>query len=182
MSGTVTEMTPAGPLSVVGVRVALTDAGTARFVLSDQNGHYSIPNLHNGSVQVQSTGNGFQTDNRVVILEGDTQVDIQLVRIPPPPTFTVSGVVFEMTAAGQAPVQGVWMWCDDCDESDVNPLYTDANGFYTFSGLPNGVHPLLLSKSGYSLVAPTHGPGEKDVTVNGNTRFDIQLVRDDSQH
>jgi hypothetical protein len=185
MSGTVTEMTPAGPLSVVGVRVALTDAGNARFVVSDQNGHYSIPNLHNGAVQVQSTRNGFETDSRVVMLEGDTRFDIQLIRIPPPPTFTVSGVVFEMTAAGQVPVQGVWMWCDDCDQSDIElPLLTDANGFYTFSGLTNGVHPLLLSKSGYSVVAPTpgHGPGETAVTVNGDTRFDIQLAKDGSQH
>ena len=96
MSGTVTEMTPAGPLSVVGVRVALTDAGNARFVVSDQNGHYSIPNLHNRAVQVQSTLNGFETDSRVVMLEGDTRFDIQLIRIPPPPTFTVSGVVLKL--------------------------------------------------------------------------------------
>jgi hypothetical protein len=107
-----------------------------------------------------------------------------LIRAQGPPTFTVSGVVFEMTASGTTPVQGVWMWCDDCDESDVNPLFTDANGFYTFSGLPNGVHPLLLSKGGYSVVAqtPGHEPGETAVTVSGDTRFDIQLVKDGSQH
>ena len=96
-------------------------------------------------------------------------------------TYTLSGVVFEMTAAGRTPIQGAWVYCDSCG----GPLGhtaadTDANGFYSLPGTANGYTPLIVSKDGYGLAGGlTSGPmvGWITATVHGDTTFDLELVR-----
>jgi hypothetical protein len=104
---------------------------------------------------------------------------------------SLSGVVFELTPTGQVPVQGVSVYCDACGEVGHTWRTTDTAGFYSFSGdLAHGggvwvnasdVTPLLVRKEGYAVSDPAgtfpDGTGRKNVTVNGDTRFDIQLVR-----
>lgn len=80
------------------------------------------------------------------------------------------------------PVEGVQLYCDSCGSPDGHTFTsTDANGFYSFSWARNGVHPLLVWKDGYVVVDPTgmlsDGTGVKNATVNGDTRFDIEVVR-----
>ena len=105
--------------------------------------------------------------------------------LPPPgpqPTYTLSGVVFEMTPTGQVPVEGVELYCDSCG-SPVGHTFTstDANGSYSFSWAQNGVHSLLVWRAGYDVINPTRrlsdGTAVRDATVVGDTRFDIQIVR-----
>jgi hypothetical protein len=100
----------------------------------------------------------------------------------PQPTYTLSGVVSELTAAGKAPAEGVRLYCDSCGSPDGHTFTSsDGNGYYSFSWARNGVHPLLVWKDGYDVVDPTgrlaDGTAVTNATVDGDTRFDIQIVR-----
>lgn len=106
--------------------------------------------------------------------------------VPPAPvpqlTYTLSGVVSEETAAGRVPAESVQLYCDSCGSPDGHTFTSsDANGFYSFSWARNGVHPLLVWKDGYVVVDPSgtlsDGRAVKNATVDGDTRFDIQIVR-----
>jgi hypothetical protein len=99
---------------------------------------------------------------------------------------TLSGVVSEVTPTGQTPIEGVTVECDDCGESGHTWAHTDADGLYSFTGVwvSSGIRTLLwVSKEGYQdpagAPAPPglSGPGWREVTINGDTQFDIQLVR-----
>jgi hypothetical protein len=104
-----------------------------------------------------------------------------------PPTtvakFTLSGVVFEVTPAGKTPVDGVLIYCDTCGPVGHSDRTTDATGAYSFEEVANGRTTLVLgSKLGYNLSRqdepePTGWMGGVYATVSGDTRFDIQLVR-----
>ncbi len=66
-------------------------------------------------------------------------------------------------------------------------MNTDKDGFYSFKGvwLSSGIAtPLRVAKDGYQDPAglPPRttmplGPGWREVLINGDTRFDMQLVR-----
>lgn len=100
----------------------------------------------------------------------------------PQPTYTLSGVVSEVTAAGSVPAEGVQLYCDSCGSPDGHTFTsTDANGSYTFAWTRNGVHPLLVWKDGYLVIDPSgalsDGRAVKNATVDGDTQFNIQIVR-----
>lgn len=163
LSGTVSEVTPTGQRPVEGVRVEETNLHAR--ATTDKNGFYSISGLYGGSSSLSVTLEGYETDRRDVTIKGDTRLDIQLV---PRATYTLSGVVSEVTPTGQAPVEGVWV-----TESYFHAgLWTDTHGLYIFRG-PFGAglnDTVWFSKEGYE-------PVLRDVTINGDTRLDIQLVR-----
>ena len=105
-------------------------------------------------------------------------------RAPAPDVLigTLSGVVFEVTSAGNVvPVEGVQVYCDACGLGHVS-TYTDGNGAYSFTDVKAAVYPLLVAKRGYTLVRPT-GPGSGgwmgtiNAHVNGDTRFDIEVIQ-----
>jgi hypothetical protein len=118
---------------------------------------------------------------------------------PPPPAppggvtlgvlrdYTLSGVVFEMTPTGKMPIQGVDVYCEPCGAETHSWSTTDENGFYSFTGVWNaGVFatPISVQKDGYTdpggveTTPPNpQGPGWREVMVNGDTRFDVELVR-----
>jgi hypothetical protein len=101
---------------------------------------------------------------------------------PVPQLYTLSGVVRELSAAGNVPAEGVELYCDSCGSRDGHTFTSsDASGFYSFSWARNGVHPLLVWKDGYVVVDPTgtlsDGRAVKNATVDGDTRFDIEIVR-----
>jgi hypothetical protein len=110
--------------------------------------------------------------------------------VPPAPapqpvplmTYTLSGVVSELTAAGKVPAEGVQLYCDSCGSPDGHTFTaSDANGLYTFVWAVNGVHRLLVWKDGYDVIDAqdwlADGTAVKNATVDGDTRFDIQIVR-----
>ena len=109
---------------------------------------------------------------------------------PAPGTlYSLSGVVFEATPAGNAPVPGVEVYCEPCGPPDGHlGQVTDARGAFSFDGVKGvarGSIPILLAKQGYVLPnqPDQSGPtglswmGGVSVTVTGDTRFDIQVIR-----
>jgi hypothetical protein len=103
--------------------------------------------------------------------------------------YSVSGVVFEVTAAGDIPVKGVEVYCDPCGPFGHSARFTDADGRYSFAGeegsVAAGTIPLLLAKEGYKLPhqPDQSGPsrlswmGSVAVVVSGDTRHDIHITR-----
>jgi hypothetical protein len=102
---------------------------------------------------------------------------------------TISGVVFEQTVSGRTPIEGVAVYCELCGEATHSWALTDSNGLYAFSGgvWNAGAFPTSLSvrKAGYvdppalPAVTPPNpaGSGWREVMVRGNTRFDMELVK-----
>ena len=110
---------------------------------------------------------------------------------PPPPSgfppgvfsdYILSGVVFETTAAGRSPIEGVGVYCELCGTDTHSWASTDSDGFYSFTGIWNagvGPTPLYVEKAEYvdPPGPPSPGPGWRSVTITADTRFDIELVR-----
>lgn len=111
---------------------------------------------------------------------------------PPATTFsnvTLSGLVFEQTVNGREPVAAVAVYCEPCGAETHTWADTDSNGFYSFNGVwTDATHfptRILVRKDGYADPAglpkttPPNpsGPGWREVVVNGDTRFDMELVR-----
>lgn len=118
---------------------------------------------------------------------------------PPGPAFliadvTVSGVVYEVTPTGEAPIEGVGI-ANGKGAFRMVPQLTDGNGFFSFrpvwvcpcSGspsIPAGTTFLIIGKNGYedppglpeSVFRP-HGTGYRDVMIDGDTHVRMQLVR-----
>jgi hypothetical protein len=102
---------------------------------------------------------------------------------------TLSGMVFEETLNGRAPIEHASVYCEPCGVETHTWAYTDSNGFYTFTGVwtdPSHFPTrILITKEGYAdpvglpKTTPPNpaGPGWREVVVNGDTRFDAQLVR-----
>ena len=110
---------------------------------------------------------------------------------------TVSGVVYEKTATGDVPIEGVSISNGE-GMGRMTPQLTDANGFFSFTpvwvcpcaGDPGngpvaaGMTFLIVRKSGYqdppdlpqSVFRP-HDTGYRDVKIAGNTHVRLELVR-----
>ena len=120
---------------------------------------------------------------------------------PPPPVgeprpagltgFALSGVAYESTRTGRVPLEGVTVYCDACGREGHSWSYTDRDGQYGFSGdiatgggvflAADSTTHLWVSKDGYDVVGSDRtlpdGSGRKIVRLNGDTIFDIELVR-----
>ena len=110
---------------------------------------------------------------------------------PPGPftaDVTLSGVVFEVTPAGPVPIEDAWVYCELCGEDTHSWSRTDANGAYRFTGVwglggvPTSVgieKDGFLDPVGLPRTTPPNpsGPGWREVRIDGDTRFDIELVR-----
>ena len=107
------------------------------------------------------------------------------VRQPwPPGVFTphvsVAGVVFEIVHDREVPIEHAWVYCELCGEETHSGMYTDDKGFYTFKGVWDNNLPISVIKQGYQDPRGTDLPDgyvRREVTVNGDTRFNIQLAR-----
>lgn len=176
LTGTVTEMTSSGPMPLEGAVVR--DLGSGQESTTDGSGVYALSGLPATTRAVLASKVSYASISRTVALTADARLDFELGRII---THTLSGVVFEMTPGGRLPVAGVTLYCDGCG-SPVGHTYTesDANGQYRFEWSPNGSTPLWVSKAGYALAGNQPlgtMPGYIVPTVEGDTRFDIELVR-----
>lgn len=177
LSGAVLETAAIGSAPIERARVV--DVGSGRSAMTDTQGLFSIPGLPTKTRSISVTRGGYVTQFTTVTMDGDVQLELRLERVV---TYTLSGVVFEITPAGQVPIEGVEVYCDSCGSPDGHTfVYTDANGFYSLSWTLNGVHPLFVRKVGYEIFDPTgklrDALGRIGATVRGDTRFDIQLAR-----
>lgn len=177
LSGAVTEMTATGPTPVGGARIVDTSSGLS--AVTNFSGSYSMPGLSATSHALSVSKDGYVPETMTVTLTADTQLDIRLDRVV---SYILSGVVYEMTVAGQAPIEGVEIYCDSCGSPMGHTfVHTDSAGFYSLAWAMNGVHPLFVTKAGYEIVDPTgtlrDSIGRIKATVRGDTRFDIELVR-----
>ena len=101
------------------------------------------------------------------------------------PDNSLSGVVSEMTSAGLVPLAGVEIYCDACGEFGHTYVTTDEKGAYDFGrdGIwsdDGDVIAILITKDGYNVSGGSQGPSgwpTKYVRINGDTRFDFQMVR-----
>lgn len=114
----------------------------------------------------------------------------------PPGTLrgvSLSGVVYELTPTGRRPIAAAVVYCELCGEETHTFATGNEDGFYHFSGdlakgggvwvVPGVPTPIAV---GYynkdyedppGLPAMGHGPGWREVLIDGDTRFDIELVR-----
>jgi hypothetical protein len=107
---------------------------------------------------------------------------------------SLSGVIYESTPAGRVPIPGVRVYCELCGTETHTFVTADANGVYVFpadlaSGggvwLSGEPIPVFVENRGFRdptglppfpRVCPP-GFSCREVLVNGDTRFDIELVR-----
>ena len=183
VSGVVSEMTATGlvPLSGVLVRETLSFHSSR----TDDQGSYSI-----AGVPPRSAGNtisagktGYTTGTVTQAIGGDTRVDLQLERRP---TYTLSGVISEITATGLVPIEGVTVeflsWVGD-DNYAYGETPTDAQGRYRLPGFWSGSDvytEIWLTKAGYRIdpqMNPSCDRCFRTLTITGDTVLDIQLER-----
>jgi hypothetical protein len=158
------------------VQGALVTVSTAtQAAISDSGGSFRIEGLRAGTTTMSVTRSGYASSSRAIEIAGDTQSDMHISRLSVV-TFTLSGIVYEDTAAGRVPVPEVEVYCDSCGSPDGHTFVTTGgDGAYRFGWANNGATPLYVTKAGYRLAGST---GAQIVApVNGDTRFDIQLVR-----
>ena len=86
----------------------------------------------------------------------------------PPGTFTITGRVTEATADGLIPLEGVHV--SRAMTTGWQDVTTDSDGVYSLHGQWNGTNSWSVTKPGYH-------PQRGSVTVNGDTRVDVTLVR-----
>ena len=170
LSGLVFAETPSGPAPVVGARVRLEIGSFRLDANTDQNGLYTLSGLHEGLSTVSTTRDGYDSDTRNVTISGDVRLDIRIVaRV----SYTVSGVVSEMTPSGLVPLEGVYV-----TGSWDYPVTTDSKGFFSLSVCGDSAC-LFYNGDRFSLSASKDGyqPDRREMTINGDTRLDIQLLR-----
>ena len=107
---------------------------------------------------------------------------------------TLSGMVYEVVAESPRQIvgiEGASVYCEQCGESTHNFAYTDSNGHYVFprgvwtEGRPSFPARIRVAKDGYQdppglpKTTPPNpsGPGWREVVIDGDTRFDMELVR-----
>lgn len=176
VSGVISATTPAGVTPVEG---AVVGAAAGRMT-TDKDGFYTLSGVRVGD-SVSVSKSGYQPIAKTLTIGGDTRLDFTIVELP---YYTLSGVVFERTPMGTAPIEGVEVYCDSCGSPVGHTFtYTDASGFYSFSYTNPGFHSLLIRKDGYG-DPPGQPPGSAQgyltrypPMVNGDTKFDIELAR-----
>jgi hypothetical protein len=109
---------------------------------------------------------------------------------------SLSGVVYELTAMGRAPIAGAVVYCEPCSEETHAFATADANGFYHFSGdlatgggvwvAPGIPTPIAVGYYNKDFEDPpglrVTRPGWREVLIDGDTRFDIELIRRVAAH
>jgi hypothetical protein len=176
VSGVVFEVTAAGHTPVTGARVQIISPTTQLETTTDGDGLYTVSGVPAGPEVVRVSNQGYER-RKTVTIGGDTRIDIEVFLQGP---STLSGVMVEVTPTGRVPVQGVELECDTRGDGVSTVVHTDANGFYEFAAVLDGTHELWMSKEGFLDPAGQRGDFTwtwRLVTVSGDTRLDIELVR-----
>ncbi len=178
LSGEVTEMTSTGatPVTFAFVR----ETASNRSAMTDYLGRYIITGSLRSSVTVAVSKVGFVANSVSQTITGNTQINIQLDRRP---TYSLSGVISEMTPTGLAGIEGVEVYF----ASDLNATTyakgeatTDDQGRYRLTGVwgADALNRIWLQKTGYAIdTNPSCEFCFRTLTITGDTVLDIQLER-----
>lgn len=98
---------------------------------------------------------------------------------------SLSGLVYEMTAAGQVPIPGAVIYCERCGDITHTWATANADGVYRFPGDPatgGGVwlspgQPTRIIVRGVNFEEQTWFGRSIDVLIAGDTSLDIVLIR-----
>ena len=191
LSGVISAVTPTRPTPLEG---ALIFVGGHR-TTTDGEGRYSISGLEPNTVGCAVTASkaGYASATTNLTKCADATIDMQLVRTA---IYTLSGVISEVTSRGRVPIEGVRvdvssMPCDEHGSGCVGfgegiglfrTAMTDRNGLYSIPGVYLGNYNVIwATKDGFDDPFPPHYPdnseGGRAITIDGDSRFDIQLVR-----
>jgi len=191
VSGVITEMATTRLAPLGGVSMFIN----GRRGTTDDQGFYSIPGVEGLSFgnSITATKAGYKAETTNLTLKADTRVDFQLIRTA---IYTLSGVVAEQTSTGLVPIAGVRVeeYSMPCDERGtgcvgfggaeigiVQNTTTDKNGFYSIPGVyPGNYNFIWAGKDGFEdpyPPRPAAPEGGRDLSIDGNTRFDILLIR-----
>ena len=183
VSGTVFEQVGV-PLEGVKVQVA------GRQGTTDRDGNYTleVPRSYGAALALKA---GYAARREILSVDGHTRFDIQLG--PRIAIYTLSGVVSEVTPTGLIPLEGARVDEYSCEELLPAPPFfpgkeclvvisqtarTDKQGRYSFSGLyPGKENSIGVSKEGFEDPFASSDEGYQAVTIDGDTRLDVQLVR-----
>jgi Domain of unknown function (DUF1929)/Bacterial Ig domain/Glyoxal oxidase N-terminus/Carboxypeptidase regulatory-like domain/SdrD B-like domain/Kelch motif len=147
-----------------GATVALSGSQTATAV-ADANGNYSFAGLPNGSYTVtpSRTGYSFNPVSQAVTLSGTNQTGVNFTAQAIVSTWSITGTISPPASGSGSTVT--------LSGSASGSTVADANGNYTFSGLPNGSYVVTPAKSGYSFTPPT-----QNVTISGANQSAINFA------
>lgn len=107
LSGTVTEQTAEGRVSVAGAVVRHGVSG--RTATTDDAGGYRITDMTASMTTITAEKDGYLAATRQLQIAGDTRLDLTMARRPPPlpSTYVITGIVFERVGSTSRPVDGV---------------------------------------------------------------------------
>jgi hypothetical protein len=164
---------------------------------TDGNGYFGLPEVPRSYGGASAVKAGYAAAREILTVSGDTRHDFQLG--PRVAIYTLSGVVSEETPTGLVPLEGVLVEEYSCEDVSASPPFfsnacpvsvyqttiTDKNGAYSFSGLYAGKRNNIgAAKDGFEDPLAPDGPEDpnaadrsRTVTINGASRYDIQLVR-----
>jgi hypothetical protein len=168
-------------LPVEGVRIELgpgCDGRCPQFALTDSAGAYRLSGVPAGTAEIAATRWGYNRVRAAVPIAADTVFDLAVVRDV---TYTLSGIVRELTDNGAFPLEGVTVYCDACGELGHTFLSTGADGSYSFPEVFAGNIDILVSKDGYRGVNPIRtlstGAAQYMAPVTADSRLDVELTR-----
>jgi hypothetical protein len=172
-----TAWTPQTGTAVAGVRVE--EANSHQSAITDANGSFTLTG-GSGPFLFSVSKAGYFDRQSSAIPAGATYVELRIDAKPA--TYTLTGRVYEITSEGRTVVEDVLIQGSFCDNGycwDDQLATTDRNGFYSAT-MYAGPNILWVSKEGYHTDPPTLPDCDFcniAVTVSGDTRLDIQLVR-----
>jgi hypothetical protein len=164
---------------------------------TDGNGNYSLHEVPRSYGAASAVKAGYAAAREILTVSGDMRHDFQLG--PRVAIYSLSGVVSEETPTGLVPLEGVLVEEYSCEDVSASPPFfsnacpvlvyqttiTDKKGAYSFSGLYAGERNNIgAGKEGFEDPLAPDGPEDpnapdrsRKVTINGATRYDIQLLR-----
>jgi hypothetical protein len=188
LSGMISERTVMGLVPVAGALVECRDcrpwAGKATTsTRTDDQGRYSIRDILPAPVNIEvlASKSGYLTGKNLTVINGDTQVDIELDRRP---AYTLSGVISEVTSSGPVGIAGVEVWIFNYVANDNwswGSTTTDAQGRYSLPGAWSGSDAntdLWLTKEGFRIDRLNSCEGcFRVLRITGDTELNIRLER-----
>jgi hypothetical protein len=187
LSGTVFESTPEGQRPLGGAYLHEIDwlggRGYGHSLRADADGRYSVANLPRGATAIITvvfsgrSGRLHQPCAATAIMNADKVVDVEYNAFGVRGTGgspTLSGLVFEDTAAGRqaVPDKKVLYYGNDTLQAFT---WTGPDGRYEFCRLPKGPGNVVVSVvEDFEVGGPTK---EKSVVINGDAVLDIDITQ-----